>query len=209
MVALASGLPLLLTGATAATRYVGGTASGAPGSGTFAVGDFVVDQTGTIWICTAAGTPGTWVKGASGAYASASVTHANSATTAQTGTLVMAGFGDTWLFTPTDTGKTLITVTGGFNTASGSAVGGSVGARYGIGSAPSAAAADIGTRFGGASDPLIRSGVVGTTQTPFTFAAVLALVKGTAYWFDLAFNTTNAGDPSVLLVPNFVAAELP
>ena len=54
------GLPVGLTGATAATRYVGGTANGAPTSGTFAVGDFVVDQTGTIWVCTTAGTPGTW-----------------------------------------------------------------------------------------------------------------------------------------------------
>lgn len=50
-----------LTGATSASRYVGATASGAPSSGTFAVGDFALDQTGVIWICTAAGTPGTWI----------------------------------------------------------------------------------------------------------------------------------------------------
>src|SRR5581483_8638296 len=49
-----------MTGATAAARFVGGTASGAPVTGTFAVGDFVIDQTGIIWICTIAGTPGTW-----------------------------------------------------------------------------------------------------------------------------------------------------
>ena len=49
-----------LTGATAASRYVGGTTNGAPTSGTFAVGDFIVDQTATIWVCTTAGTPGTW-----------------------------------------------------------------------------------------------------------------------------------------------------
>lgn len=49
-----------LTGASAASRYAGGTASGAPGSGTFAVGDYIVDQTGTFWVCTGAGTPGTW-----------------------------------------------------------------------------------------------------------------------------------------------------
>jgi hypothetical protein len=55
------GLPLGLTGATAATRYVGGTTSGAPTTGTFAKGDFVIDQTGNVWICTVAGTPGTWV----------------------------------------------------------------------------------------------------------------------------------------------------
>jgi hypothetical protein len=56
------GLPVGLTGATAATRYAGATASGAPASGTFAVGDFVIDQTGKLYICTVAGTPGTWTQ---------------------------------------------------------------------------------------------------------------------------------------------------
>jgi hypothetical protein len=53
------------TGAVAATRYVGGTASGAPTTGTFAVGDFVIDQTGIVWVNTVAGTPGTWVDASS------------------------------------------------------------------------------------------------------------------------------------------------
>ena len=53
--------PSGLTGATGASRYAGATTSGAPTSGTFAVGDFVVDRTGAIWVCTVAGTPGTWV----------------------------------------------------------------------------------------------------------------------------------------------------
>ena len=56
-----NGYPLGLTGATAATRYVGGTTSGAPASGTFAVGDYVVTEDGGIQICTVAGSPGTWV----------------------------------------------------------------------------------------------------------------------------------------------------
>ena len=38
-----------LTGATNATRYVGGTTNGPPSSGTFAVGDFIVDETASIW----------------------------------------------------------------------------------------------------------------------------------------------------------------
>jgi hypothetical protein len=50
-----------ITGATAISRYAGASASGAPTSGTFAAGDYVIDQTGAIWICTVAGTPGTWV----------------------------------------------------------------------------------------------------------------------------------------------------
>lgn len=53
--------PTGLTGAVSASRYVGATASGSPSSGTFAVGDYVVAQTGDFYLCTAAGTPGTWL----------------------------------------------------------------------------------------------------------------------------------------------------
>jgi len=49
-----------LTGATSATRYVGGTATVAPATGTFSTGDWVVAQNGNIYICTAGGSPGTW-----------------------------------------------------------------------------------------------------------------------------------------------------
>ena len=55
-----------LTGATAATRYVGGTTSGAPITGTFAVGDFVIDHTGKLLVCVTAGNPGVWVAPTSG-----------------------------------------------------------------------------------------------------------------------------------------------
>jgi hypothetical protein len=50
-----------LVGATATTLYAGGTVSGAPTTGTFSVGSFVPAQNGYIWLCTAGGTPGTWV----------------------------------------------------------------------------------------------------------------------------------------------------
>lgn len=49
------------TGAANATRLMGATAGGAPTSGTFNLGDIVVDQLGALWLCTVAGTPGTWV----------------------------------------------------------------------------------------------------------------------------------------------------
>jgi len=52
--------PAGLTGATAASRYAGATAGGPPASGTFSTGDFVVDQTGIVWVCTSGGTSGTW-----------------------------------------------------------------------------------------------------------------------------------------------------
>ena len=49
-----------LTGTSGQSRLVGTVSGAAPTTGTFAVGDFVVDQTGAMWICTVAGTPGTW-----------------------------------------------------------------------------------------------------------------------------------------------------
>lgn len=55
-----SGLSLELPGATQPTRYVGATAGGAPVSGTFQQGDFIIDNTGNVYICTVAGSPGTW-----------------------------------------------------------------------------------------------------------------------------------------------------
>lgn len=54
------GNPKGLTGAVQATRYVGATLSGAPTTGTFAKGDVSISQGGNIYICTTAGTPGTW-----------------------------------------------------------------------------------------------------------------------------------------------------
>jgi len=51
-----------LTGATAGTRYVGATNGGPPTTGTYAVGDTVVDRLyGLFWVCTGAGPPGTWM----------------------------------------------------------------------------------------------------------------------------------------------------
>lgn len=50
-----------LPGATNATRYVGGTVSGAPTTGAFNVGDYVIAQNGGMFVCTIAGSPGTWI----------------------------------------------------------------------------------------------------------------------------------------------------
>ncbi len=58
-----------LTGAVSPVRYVGGTATVAPVAGTFAVGDFVLSLNGSSWLCTVAGTPGTWVQSNSATYA--------------------------------------------------------------------------------------------------------------------------------------------
>lgn len=52
----------LTSAVNAAGRWVGVTTTGSPASGTWAVGDWVTTQDGKIWICTGAGTPGTWVQ---------------------------------------------------------------------------------------------------------------------------------------------------
>jgi hypothetical protein len=48
-------------GAPQQGRFVGVTTSGAPTSGTYAVGDFCLTQNGQMFVCVGAGTPGTWI----------------------------------------------------------------------------------------------------------------------------------------------------
>lgn len=60
------GYPLALPGAVSPTRYVGGTATAAPATGTFAVGDYVITADAKVIVCTVAGSPGTWVQAGGG-----------------------------------------------------------------------------------------------------------------------------------------------
>lgn len=57
-----------ITGAASAFRIVGSTASLPPTSGTFILGDMIIDQAGNVWICTTAGTPGTWTNAFAGGF---------------------------------------------------------------------------------------------------------------------------------------------
>jgi hypothetical protein len=60
-VTVANRIRAQFTGATGGSGgYVGATTSGAPVSGTFVVGDWVVTTDGVVWVCMVAGTPGTW-----------------------------------------------------------------------------------------------------------------------------------------------------
>lgn len=51
-----------LPGAPLGYRLRGATPSGPPATGTWKAGDEVPDRTGIDWLCTAGGTPGTWVQ---------------------------------------------------------------------------------------------------------------------------------------------------
>ncbi len=54
--------PTGLTGAVAASRYVGATTGGPPVTGSFVGGDYVIDNSnGELWICNGPGSPGNWV----------------------------------------------------------------------------------------------------------------------------------------------------
>ena len=72
----------------AGARFVGGIASGAPLGGSYLVGDVVVDRTGKIWICTTAGSPGTWtqVSGSGGGGSSGTTTYSLTIGTGLSGT---------------------------------------------------------------------------------------------------------------------------
>ena len=100
---------------TVTARFMGGTVSGAPLVGTFNIRDYIIDSTGAIWICTAGGSPGTWVNAGSsgdlvtsvfgrigavvantGDYTAAQVTNAadKSSSSQQTFSAGIAGSGD-------------------------------------------------------------------------------------------------------------------
>ncbi|HEV2375856.1 MAG TPA: hypothetical protein VGS19_27275 [Streptosporangiaceae bacterium] len=96
--------PTGLTGATAASRYVGATASGAPASGTFAVGDHVIDQTGYLWVCTVAGTPGTWVRVPPATMAPVAAKPSDPVTATISTSLSLQGYGSSVTFTPLSSG---------------------------------------------------------------------------------------------------------
>ena len=49
-----------LTGSVVDSRYVGATTTSHPTTGAHLLGDWTVSQDGKVWICTTAGTPGTW-----------------------------------------------------------------------------------------------------------------------------------------------------
>jgi hypothetical protein len=66
---------------TPSFRLVGATSSGAPTTGTFAVGDVALDLTGYWWFCTTAGTPGSWTQMSSGGGGSVSITSPDSSIT--------------------------------------------------------------------------------------------------------------------------------
>lgn len=167
--------PSGLTGATAASRYVGATTSGAPtASSPFLKGDFVIDQTGFVWICTTAGSPGTWTSNASTVTTNANLT---GDVTSVGNTTTVAEIQGVSVGTPTGTGNVVMsaspTLTG---TLTASAITGSGILTVSTAGASSASPVTFtGTPFVGS----------GTTSTP-----ILYLNGGTA---PTTWNSTASG----------------
>lgn len=67
-VTVGNAIQSITPGCPAPSRYVGGTTTGAPSSGTFLAGDMVIAQDGFVWICVTGGTPGTWYRQGTGDY---------------------------------------------------------------------------------------------------------------------------------------------
>ena len=61
-----AGIQVASASLSVASRWMGATENGAPATGPYSKGDFVVDVAGSFWICTAPGTPGTWVQAGGG-----------------------------------------------------------------------------------------------------------------------------------------------
>ena len=61
-----SGIQVASSSLSVASRWMGATEAGAPLTGSYKKGDFIVDVSGSFWICVADGQPGTWVSASGG-----------------------------------------------------------------------------------------------------------------------------------------------
>lgn len=121
---------------------------------------------------------------------------------------VMMGLGQSgWNFTALGTGVVMVTLTGRAST-SPSAVSLTLGPRFASTAAPANGDADTGTRFGVLND-IVMQGPAGGVGSAFAFTALLNLTPGTAYWFDIAMETSNALDTASVTNLSIVVQELP
>ncbi len=184
-----------ITGAVAASRFVGATTSGPPITGTFLVGDFTISQAGNIWVCTVAGSPGTWLNVNSPANSAGGTVATPTGTTSTT--LVMAGLGSTMAFTPsaTGTGKVLVTISCvGYTITAAVAI--TLQPVYGTGTAPINGAAASGTAMTTTNVVLRGGGVTGGVG--YTCSTKLSLTPGTAYWWDFQYATASSSDAAIV-----------
>lgn len=106
-----------VTGAnTTPLTISGANATGAPASGAHVKGEIAGDDTGKLWYCTVAGTPGTWVQ-IGGAATTIAVEDEGVSTVAAATTLDFVGAGVT--VTDAGSGQATVTIPGGSGTFMG------------------------------------------------------------------------------------------
>lgn len=135
------------------------------------------------------------------------VTAANPAAPATTvsTSAVMAGLAVA--ATPSTSGKLLVIISGVAGTQTGAVVC-TVSARYGTGTAPTNGAAVTGTASPQGTVQCRAPAAATTPATPFTLMFVVSgLTIGTAYWFDLTYQTSNGADAAVLGSLSFAIIE--
>lgn len=125
--------------------------------------------------------------------------------------LKMCGLGATAKITPTTTGKVLVEIVmGAFWTTPVTAGAGYVSfgqGRYGTGAAPAANAIAVGTIFGNTTQGQAANAAGQVSYT--RISALLNLVVGTAYWFDVALQSTDAAATANIASTHVTATELP
>lgn len=161
-----------------------------------ALKNLVPDTTGksTKVLSVAAGGGFSWVSASGGGTNASSQATPADPTGTTDGTGKMMGLAGS--FTPSNTGKVLIIISGTSSNTSGN--GASVRLRYGTGSAPANGDALTGTLAGGTATAATYFTSSGAWKTPFTVSAVVTgLTLSTAYWIDVQVAVITAGTASI------------
>jgi hypothetical protein len=109
-------------------------------------------------------------------------------------TQVMMGLGSAITYTPTGSGKVIVTITAVLATPTAASAA-TIGGRYSGGTAPSNGAGNTGTAFGPTTDETERSpNAASTSGGQFVVTDRLSLTPNSTYWFDLSVASVSTGD---------------
>jgi hypothetical protein len=123
-------------------------------------------------------------------------------------TAKMLGMGSTAQITPTCSGKLLVTITASAFWTTGGNFFSLAGIRYGTGTPPTNGAASAGTPIGASMQTATQAAVPVTSPMTAT-VVVTGLTVGTAYWFDLVGQGSNAAAQLNITNCWFTITELP
>jgi hypothetical protein len=111
-------------------------------------------------------------------------------------------------FTPTGSGKVLITVTGTAQTATAAAAI-TLSGQVGTGNPPGNGVPVSGNRFGGASNQTLGPATAAAAGIGFAVTDIVTFTPGTGHWVDLALATGSAADAASVASLSVTLTELP